>query len=234
MRFLSILLLFSTAYARQFDVGAYYSMDQLAIWAHADKGSFFHNYTEVYSQYLQPIRNDPIKFLEIGIYKGESAKLWEAYFPRADLHLIDITFAAVEYTPTRAKYHLVNQEDPADLVRFMKEVGGEFDVILDDGSHTMNQQITSLVTLFPYLKSGGMYIIEDLHTSYWKHWPGARHPTTIEVLKSLIDEINYVGYTTTYANHLNLSEEVLNTMNIYRKDLYTIHFYDSVAILIKR
>ncbi len=212
----------------------YHYLDSLAIKAEADKGSFYHNYTEVYARYFSHLREQPIKFLEIGIYKGASVKLWEDYFKHADLHFIDITFQYVQYYSPRSHYHLCNQENPADLQRFLLETGGDFDVIIDDGGHTMNQQITSFAVLFPHLKSGGMYIIEDLHTSYWPGWGQNTGKNTVTFLKSLIDEVNFIGARTTKASHLNIDPSVLRELNVYREKIYSIHFYDSLAVIIKR
>ena len=117
------------------------------------------------------LEDKPIKFLEIGIFEGASVKLWEEYFKNADLHFIDITFQNIKHFSNRSHYHLCDQENPESLQAFIQKTGGDFDLIIDDGGHTMKQQITSFVTLFPYLKSGGIYIIEDLHTSYWSWFP---------------------------------------------------------------
>ena len=216
----------------------YKMLNGLALKAHADKASDFHNYTETYAKYFSDLREKPIRFLEIGIDKGNSVKLWEEYFPNAELHFMDITLEKVEYFSNRSKYHITNQESPEDLQKFIKEIKGEFDVIIDDGGHTMNQQIISFINLFPQIKQGGMYIIEDLHTSYWAYYGGSiglrRARTTIEFLKSLIDDLNFVGYRTGRASHLDISSSIANELNIYRESIESIHFYDSLAIIIKR
>lgn len=212
----------------------YQILDEIALRSGADKGSNYHNYTEVYSQYFAPFKEKPIKFLEIGIYKGSSVKMWEEYLKNADLHFMDITLQAVEYHSKRSHYHLCNQESPVELRQFIKTVGGDFDIILDDGGHTMNQQITSFKILFPYVKSGGMYIIEDLHTSYWNFYGGNSPHSAINFLKTLIDEVNFIGARTSRASHINIPEDIRKELNIYKELIYSIHFYDSIAIIIKR
>ena len=213
----------------------YHYLDRLALESMADKASSYHNYTEVYAQYFAPLKELPIKFLEIGIWKGYSVKLWEQYFKNAELHFLDITFQNAEYFSQRSHYHLANQENPHDLQRFIQEAGGDFDVIIDDGGHTMSQQITSFQILFPHVKSGGMYIIEDLHTSYWKSYGGGSHPhTTIAFLKTLIDDVNFVGNHTARASHLNLDPTTLKELNLYREKIKSMHFYDSLVVILKR
>jgi hypothetical protein len=214
----------------------------------SDKSSRWHNYTKIYSFYFSKIKEKKLKFLEIGIDKGNSVQLWENYFPNADLHFIDITLSEALYFPQRSHYHIANQENPSELLDVVKKTGKDgFDIIIDDGGHTMKQQITSFLTLFPYLKSGGIYVIEDLHTSYWKKWPGASSSygghgsiekpragtgTTIQFLKDLIDEINYPAARTTRANYLSGLPK--NEINIYRESILGIHFYESLCFIIKK
>ncbi len=229
-----ILLIFSCGHAMEASEEQYRYLDAIALDSGADKGSNYHNYTQVYAKYFAPLIDKPIKFLEIGIYEGSSVKMWEKYLKKADLHFVDITFDALKYQSDRSHYHLCNQENPQDLKVLIESTGGNFDVILDDGGHTMNQQITSFVTLFPHVKSGGMYIIEDLHTSYWPTFGGGGAHSTINFLKSLIDDVNFVGATTTKASHQNLPYSTVKQLNIYRKEVESIHFYDSVAVILKR
>ncbi len=228
----TFLLLLNTGFAAQ-NTEEYKALDEIALKAGSDKGSNYHNYTEIYAKYLAQFRDTPIKFLEIGIYKACSVKMWEEYLKNAELHFIDITFDNAEYFSDRSHYHLCDQENPKQLQQFIQTSGGNFDVILDDGGHTMNQQIISFQILFPQVKSGGMYIIEDLHTSYWPgHFGGGGAHSTINFLKALIDEVNYVGNITTKASHLNIPPSC--GLNNYQEQIESIHFYDSVVIITKR
>lgn len=230
--FLFTFLFLASAFSHQSD---YQYLDELALQAGADKASKYHNYTEVYARYFSPLKNEPIKFLEIGLHKGASVKLWESYFRNADLHFIDITFQNIEYHSHRSHYHLVNQEDPAELQAFIQKTGGHFDIIIDDGGHTMQQQIISFQQLFPHLRSGGMYVIEDLHTSYWREFGGGNHKkTTVAFLKGLIDDVNYVGYHTKRANHKGITPSNTSDLTYYRQYISSLHFYDSMVVIFKR
>lgn len=214
---------------------AYRYLDNLALKTGTDKASSHHNYTEIYAQHFEQIRNEPVRFLEIGIYEGGSVKMWEEYFPTAELHFIDASFGAVKYRSERSHYHLGDQANPKDLKQFIENSGGRFDIIIDDGGHTMRQQITSFIHLFPHVNPGGVYIIEDLHTSYWPALGGGNHTgTTIALLKSLIDKVNYAGAATTIASHRNLPEAVVKKMDIYQKDIRSLCFYDSLVFITKR
>jgi hypothetical protein len=236
---LSPALIFSSSSATHYDDQAYQSMDALALQAGTDKGSSFHNYTKVYSQYFKFCRNEPIRFLEIGIYKGDSVKFWESYFPKADLHFMDITADYIQYYSDRSKYHYLDQSD-LTLVQKLGVHEGPFDIILDDGGHTMAQQINSLIALFPSVKSGGLYIIEDLHTSYWKSHEGsgdvnhAGSGTAIGFLKNLIDDVNFPGAASYCADYHKLPASLQLQMNEMRHHIEAIHFYTSVCIIEKR
>ncbi len=224
----------------------YRNMDDLAVQLDgtraSGKGSNWHNYTEVYSRYFASLKNKPIKFFEIGIFEGNGVQMWEQYFPNAELHFMDITFDYAKYFSTRSHYHLGDQANVYDLHRVIDSTGGDFDIIIDDGGHTMKQQLVSFVTLFPFVKSGGMYVIEDLHTSYWKDYGGGgtyQHPkagpgTFIQFLKDRIDDVNYVGARTLCADHSKVPPEIEKELDSFKKEIYSLHFYDSLCFILKR
>lgn len=222
-----------------YDHEAYAQMDTLALAAGTDKSSAFHNYTKVYSQCFKNCKDQPINFLEIGIYKGDSVKFWESYFPQAELHFIDITDNYLQYHSTRSSYHYIDQSDKKALRRFADK-HGSFDVILDDGGHTMHQQINSFIALFPHVKSGGLYIIEDLHTSYWKSYGGsgnnelADKGTAVGYLKHLVDQVNFPGAASTCADANKLPPEIKMQMNDLRLHIESIRFHTSLCIIEKK
>jgi demethylmacrocin O-methyltransferase len=221
---------------------AYKYLDQLALSAGTDKSSAFHNYTKVYAQYFHPLRKKKIKFLEIGIYKGDSVKLWDRYFKNGDLHFIDITSEYIQYYSPTAHYHYADQSNFQEMEKLASSLGSNFDIIIDDGGHRMEQQIISFQALFPHVKSGGLYIIEDLHTSYWQVYGGygsigapLNGPgTCVEFLKNLVDDLNYTAGVTTSANFDLAPKELKNTLNTYQKTIDSIHFYQSLCIIIKK
>jgi hypothetical protein len=137
----------------------------------SDKGTLKgagHSYTLVYEQWFESIRQEPLRVLEIGVCDprrpGASLQSWHEYFPNATLYGYDIEDAH-RFDNDRIVTFIGDQSNPADLARFIEFSGGEFDLIIDDGSHLSRHQQASLAFLFPYLKPGGQYIIEDLHCS---------------------------------------------------------------------
>jgi hypothetical protein len=211
-----------------------------------DKGPSWHNYTPIYESYFQEIKDKSIKFLEIGFLSGASARVWDEYFQHSEtkLHFIDIDrncYHHMKKLSPRCSLHLVDQANKDALRDFTNLVGGDFDIIIDDGGHTMIQQITSFEALFPFLKKGGVYIIEDLHTSYWAKWgsagstenPKASNNSAIRFIQNLIDDLNYSGARTECADKAKCSSSLQETFNIYQKDIKSMHFYTSLCFIFK-
>ena len=224
-----------------------------------DKGPS-HDYLVIYEQYFAPIKNKKLKILEIGFFDGSSAHMWEEYFPNAELHYIDINEECrrtAKNLSSRSFLHIGDQSDTTFLASIINLVG-EFDIIIDDASHQCAHQILSFEYLFPHVKSGGIYIIEDLHTSYWKFFGGEGSPgnpcasinSTTEYLKQLTDYVNYVGAYTGCANRelakirvdigrdrhgtYNFPKDFFEKLDYRVRDLKSLHFYDSLCFIFKR
>jgi len=129
-----------------------------------DKGSIKHRYAEVYEFFLKPIKYKARKICEIGIAHGASLKAFQDYFPEATIYGIDWEDKSSLDSDT-IKTFVADQADRKRLALFAKTYGGDYDIILDDGGHTMAQQQISFGYLFKLVKPGGYYVLEDLHTS---------------------------------------------------------------------
>lgn len=137
----------------------------------SDKGTTIrdaHNYTSAYEQWLEPIRNEPIRFLEIGVCDprapGASLNAWYEYFPNATIYGFDIADAH-RFDNDRITTFVGDQSSPKDLAQLVESSGGNFDAIIDDGSHFAEHQQITLAALFRHLKPGGQYFIEDMHVA---------------------------------------------------------------------
>jgi demethylmacrocin O-methyltransferase len=150
------------------------------------KGEFPHS--KVYDKLFAPFRDRPIALLEIGINRGGSLRVWEGYFPQASLYAIDIKRRCMQHVTPRTHVELVDQSDP-DALRDFADQHGAFDIIIDDGSHMTSHQILSFDVLWPYVKPGGVYVVEDTRTSYDDRYIDSEM-TTVEVFRSMIHEVN--------------------------------------------
>ena len=135
-----------------------------------------HDYTPVYQALMRPWRGKPVRLLEIGVggytgfLGGESLRMWESYFRRGRIYGIDV-YDKTALSGGRVKVLQCSQVDAQRLDALAREIG-PFDFIIDDGSHLNAHQIATFGILWPHLKDGGTYIIEDVQTSYWPAYGG--------------------------------------------------------------
>ncbi|MDA8648294.1 class I SAM-dependent methyltransferase [bacterium] len=155
-----------------------------------DKQPSLHNFIDLYNRYLTPLQDSVHRILEIGIFNGASHKMWKCYFDSAEVYGIDIREKPwVEKLGIHT--YLANQANREDLQTFVDSSGGNFDVIIDDGGHYMSHQQVSLGFLFEHLNEGGLYIIEDVHTSLPAYYDGFGRDSTLSntTLKIFTDYI---------------------------------------------
>jgi len=137
-----------------------------------DKGTAkypHHGFSEIYDDFLNYKRFDIKKVLEIGIDDGFSLRMWRDFFPNATVYGMDVQ-ARQLFSEHRIVTRLGNQAIDNDLNNLIYDVGGDFDLIIDDGGHVPTHQQITLGYLFKFLKNKGIYIVEDLHTSFMKDW----------------------------------------------------------------
>jgi hypothetical protein len=165
-------------------------LGQLATAARAtDKGPSQHNYTELYERLFLQWQPEPITIFEIGIAQGGSLAMWQEYFPSARIFAIDIE-PKTQFDNARVKTFVADQAR-RDQLRPAIEAAGPVHILIDDGGHSMEQQQVSLGYLFPHVRPGGYYVIEDLHTSLPALWKGYgvnrdASNTTLRMLENFI------------------------------------------------
>jgi hypothetical protein len=168
------------------------SLDQIAIECGTDKSSKGHNYCQYYEMFFSSIRELPNNLLEIGVDKGDSIKMWQQYFPITRIYGIDLRGDYEYLLDSRTSTHIVDQSNRGELIIFARQFPDEhFNIIIDDGSHQSEDQILTFETLFPYLQSGGYYIIEDLLCVYDARWNSGRN--VIERIMQMVGEVNMNG-----------------------------------------
>jgi len=162
----------------------------------ADKSSRFHNYLDFYQEQL-PDRTFKGRLLEIGVMDGLSMKMWRDYYPEAEIVGIDIKDMDHMHNddwkvPKSVKLIQCDGTDPKQVAAL-----GVFDIIIDDGSHyCADQQKSFEILYYSQLNKGGMYILEDLWTSYIDYYKNA-NVSTIDYLKKLEKQ----GIKMTYFKH---------------------------------
>ena len=131
------------------------------------------HYFDIYESYFSKYRNKRINMLEIGVLEGGSLQMWKSYFgSKANLYGMDINPACKKLEEKGIKILIGDQADRTFLRKIRSELP-KLDIILDDGGHTMKQQIATFEELYPHLKEDGIYMCEDLQTSYCPSSEGA-------------------------------------------------------------
>ena len=166
-------------------------LTELGIKHNSDK-AYHHAFTEVYESYFSKYENPSI--LEIGIYNGGSIRMMDEYF---DGYCNIIGFDRgdqLTYRSEKSNISVVigDQSIELDLLKCI-DITKEFDIIIDDGSHFVDHQQFSFNILFPYLKPGGIYIIEDLHTSLHEYYNPNKNVTTLDWLNNLKNRVDNVS-----------------------------------------
>ncbi len=150
------------------------------------------DYLPVYERFFSQYRGTDVKMLEIGVFKGGSLDMWRSYFgPKASIFGIDIDPCCADRVTPPNQVRIGSQADPDFLESVLTELGRP-DIILDDGSHIAVHQRESFRALWPALKDGGIYAVEDTHTAYWPAWGGGyrRTGSAVEMGKQIVDDMH--------------------------------------------
>ncbi|MGA6163617.1 class I SAM-dependent methyltransferase [Amycolatopsis magusensis] len=191
-----------------------------------------HFYSQHYERHFEPYRDRPLTVLELGIggYQdpaagGGSLRTWKRFLPRALVFGVDI-FDKSGVAEQRIYPIKGDQSDPAFLESLAAEIG-PIDIVIDDGSHYCPHVVTAFHTLYKHVAPGGLYVIEDLQTSYWPGYGGSSEnrndpATSMGLLKELVDGLNHAEYQ---LEGYEPSE--------YDLTIAGMHFYHNLAVLEK-
>lgn len=183
------------------------------------------HYFDIYESYFQRFKNKEVVILEIGVYQGGSLQMWKEYFGKnAKIYGIDINPLCKRFE-TESIHVFIGSQDDRDFLKNIKEQIPKIDILIDDGGHEMHQQKITFEELFDHINEEGIYVCEDLHTSYWNGFGGGyKNPMSfIEYSKSLID----------YINAWHSPDKKLQINNL-TKSIYSLHFYNSILVIEKR
>jgi len=186
----------------------------------------WHHYFEIYHRYFAPFRGRSPVVVEIGCYHGGSLQMWKRYFgPGARIVGIDIDPRCRQFEEDQVGVIIGDQTDRAFLAE-VKRLLPRIDILIDDGGHTMQQQITTFEELYAHVQPNGVYLCEDMHTSLWPQYGGGyrRQDSFLEYSKNLVDRL--------YAWH-SIDDDAL-AVDAITRSTYALHFHDSVLVIEKR
>lgn len=144
----------------------YTELDKLGLKHGTDKASDRHDYLRGYEVFLKEYKNEEITVMELGVDKGQSIKMWTEYYPNAHLYGVDINPDCRAFAGERTDIIIADLSDLSELEK-LAQIHAK--VIIDDASHWWSHQIKALSVLFPSMPRGGIYICEDLGTSFYRH-----------------------------------------------------------------
>jgi demethylmacrocin O-methyltransferase len=207
------------------------NLNELAKIYRTDKWGL-HFYTPHYNEHFNRFRNKKIVLLEIGVgghedpkAGGNSLRMWKKYFPYGSINAIDI-FDKSSLEEKRINIFKGSQVDKEFLQGVINKIGNP-DIIIDDGSHINEHMIETFKILFPLLKDGGIYAVEDTQTSYWPDFGGDSekldNPNTI---------LNYLKRATDCLNHEELLLPGYEPTYLDRK-IISMHFYHNLVFVYK-
>jgi hypothetical protein len=161
--------------------------------------------------------------------------MWRTYLGRrATIVGVDIEPRVAELAEPGIDIHVGSQSDPEFLARLIDRYGG-FDIIIDDGSHWYRDQRVSMEVLWPALSDGGVYLVEDVHTSYLATYEGGRGvaDTFVGAVKERIDDLHgfWIDGQAPLASESRASDGT--AVNRWTTSIAGIHVYDSVVVFDK-
>lgn len=183
------------------------------------------HYFEVYHRHFARFRGRPITLVEFGVFHGGSLQMWREYFgPQARIVGVDINPRLASLGEPGIEIVIGDQSDRAFLRELAKQVG-PIDILIDDGGHTMAQQIITVEELYGAVKPDGVLLVEDTHTSYWREYGGGLRSrgSFMEFAKALVDELN--------AWHSRDPHSF--SPGPFTRSAHSMHFYDSVVVIEK-
>jgi len=192
------------------------------------------NYFDVYHRHFSVFRNTAPVIVEFGVKDGGSLFMWRDYFGK------DSRICGVDINPSCKQLEkdgfeiFVGDQANKDFLQLVKSAVGPIDVLIDDGGHTMEQQINTFEELYGLVKCPGIYLVEDVHTSYWRRRYGGglrRRGTFIEHTKKLIDQMN-AWHISSKANLVHIGKDV--KVDSFTRSTYSMTYYQSMVVFEKR
>lgn len=173
------------------------------------------SYFRAYERLLAQLRGRPITFVEVGVLNGGSLFMWRSFWGKGVRIIgVDMNPNARRWEQYGFEIYVGNQASPEFWKDFFDSVG-QVDVLLDDGGHTFQQQIITCECAVPWIRDGGILIVEDTHTSYMSAFGGPSKRSFISYAKNIVDGINF-------------RSGVLPTSN-FEREIASVSFHESIV-----
>lgn len=192
----------------------------------------WHNYFPIYYKHFAKFKNSPVNILEIGVDKGGSLKMWKEFFgDKAQIFGVDILEDCKKYQDIENGIHIIigDQSDPRFWQKTIPTLP-KIDILIDDGGHMTKQQIVTFNECYDKISDDGIYLVEDLHTNYWKAFVDTK-VTFIDFAKKHIDALN-AWYKVPLQYNIVPDEKF--KVPIFTNITHSITFYNSIIVFEKQ
>lgn len=209
-------------------------LDETGSRYHTDKSSDQHNYLNKYEFFVRHWKNEPITVLELGVFKGGSIKTWEDYFEKAQIYGVDINEECKQYESNRSKIIIQDLSNEDDLAKL---AGLNPQIIVDDASHIWSHQIKALFQLFPKMCGGGVFIMEDLGTSFSGFRALGEYRDSCVTTYEFLAAVSEVVTSGAYLETANVKKEIYllrEEIEMIAQQIELIAFIQESCILIKK
>jgi O-antigen biosynthesis protein len=198
-------------------------------------------YLSEYDRIFSCFRDYPVRILEIGVQNGGSLEIWGNYFPKAQAIVgcdINLECGKLIFDDPRINVVIGDAKTENTTVEILNLSPG-FEIIIDDGSHLPRDVVNCFSRYFRYLGQGGIFIVEDLHCSYWSSYKGGLYYpySSISFFKRLADVVNHEHWgiekrrKDLLQGFANQFETDFDESNL--AEIHSIEFFNSVCVVHK-
>jgi len=177
------------------------SLDNLFHHYGSDKANIFiktkekgHGYSIFYEKKLSDYKNKKINILEIGSYSGASAAAFTKYFSDVNIFCFDLNISNFKYKSKNIHVFGLDIKNEKKVKEALNSITKkfnirEFDIIIDDGSHNLDDILIGIKFFFGLLKKNGLFIIEDFkYPNYYEYNNNIKHIFVDKLLKNLVEK----------------------------------------------
>lgn len=187
-----------------------------------------HGYLRKYEFFLSKFREEEFNFLELGVFNGASLKMWAQYFQCAQIYGCDIDPTCYRFNGGRISISIL---DLGQIASYRRLTARPYKIILDDASHYLDQQLLAFFYLFPCLESGGIYILEDLHTNFQPLLPKFIHGSNDTAANVLLNLAELTLGQNAAPNVMNGYHDILKS---FAPQIDCISFIAKSCIIVKK
>jgi hypothetical protein len=178
----------------------------------------YDSYFFVYEALLEKFVDREITFVEVGVFNGGSLFMWREFFgPKARIIGIDLNPDALEWTKNGFEIYIGDQSSDTFWVNLYQKIG-KVDVLIDDGGHTNRQQIVTCHHAIENINDGGVLIVEDIHTNYFREFGNPSQYSFLSFANKIVESVNSRAYA------------LLQRRIRYSSRVYSVSFFESMVV----